>query len=226
MNDIGACKAVIASRKIDGIDQIKWPRFCIQPLREKQRIDLIRKKKLPKSVCNNLINEIENAVDPIRDMAKNPMFLSLLCENVRNGKKFPEHVHDVYEDFINTRLDHDENRVSERFGIAKDVIRSTCEQIAFCMTTVDGLGLGPTRSKLLATMDEQKYPPLLSFDKILDGIEYIKLGKPHRDPENGNIEFSFYHRRFQEYFATCKVRKLLSEKAEDQRIHTKQFIDG
>ncbi len=138
------CRAIIASRHFRGPKHLGWPLFRILPL-ESRRWELIRKAELDPAIERELSQNIAIAPSEIQEMAKNPMFLGLLCEEMRAGSLFPATTHSVFEHYLQTRLTRDADRLQKRFQLAPVAVRAAAERIAFCMTSDAGLGLNPTR---------------------------------------------------------------------------------
>jgi hypothetical protein len=200
------CRGVIASRQFRGPKHFRWPRFRILALSELRRRELVRKADLPLALERDLIGYIGTANQEIRSMTSNPLFLSLLCEHMKSGHSFPENTHAVFETYIEHRLNRDKERILQRFKVDVQQIRTAAENIAFCMIGNIGLGLSPTRANLHSAMTHQGLDEGASFDTLLDALEYIKLARSEVVTEVGDSRsFTFAHRRFQEYFATCVV---------------------
>jgi len=85
-------------------------------------------------------------------------------------------------------------------------LRITAENVAFCMTAETGLGLSPTRNAITQAMIRLELPLREDFETQLDALEFIKIARSESATEAGDSKsFTFSHRRFQEYFATCVV---------------------
>ena len=66
-----------------------------------------------------------------------------------------------------------------------------------------GLGLTPSRTSLKMSMHNLHLP---WCDAALDALNFVKLARSEQKiTEAGDASFTFAHRRFQEYFATCVV---------------------
>ena len=214
------CRGIIASRQFRGPKHLGWPRFRILPL-ENRRLELIRKADLDPPVEQELIKQWRNASPDIQQMTKNPMFLSILCENMRDGIPFPKNTHSVFEIYLNKRLTRDQERLKKRFNLEPTEVRAIAEQVAFCMTLDQNLGLSPTRNAIRQGMRNAEFRVPGHFDKLLDALEYLKLTRSEEETIEEDKKFTFSHRRFQEYFATCVVLRDL------ERISPKQLLkDG
>ena len=74
------------------------------------------------------------------------------------------------------------------------------------MTATEGLGLSPARTALRSAFAADGRISVKLLYKVLDALEYTKLGRAADDPAGaGTPHFTFAHRRFQEYFATRVV---------------------
>jgi hypothetical protein len=139
-------------------------------------------------------------------MTKNPMFLGILCEIMRAGSDFPNTTHSVFENYLETRLCRDAERLQRRFQLQPAEVRLAAERIAFCMSIDSDLGLSPTRAKIRAAMDRQQLDLGGDIENYMNALEYLKLARSEAQSVPGDPEFfTFSHRRFQEYFATCIV---------------------
>lgn len=213
------CRGIIASRQFRGPGQFGWPRFRILPLAEKRRLELIRKADLKPKLEGELMGRLGMARQEMRAMANNPMFLGLLCEHMRTGNSFPENVHSVFESYIENRLTRDEERLQRRFKLKPAEVRAAAESFAFCMAADTGLGLSPTRERLRDATVRLGVQVGKRFDTILDALEYIKLARSETATAAGESKpFTFAHRRFQEYFATCVVLR------EPERVSPRQLL--
>jgi hypothetical protein len=221
LHGMNQCRGIIASRQFRGPGRLGWPRFRILPLSEKRRLDLIRRANLKTILEKELIGQLGLAMPEIRSMASNPMFMGLLCEHMKTGKAFPQNAHDMFETYIDNRLKRDEERLWLRFNLKPGELRNAAESIAFSMNANQQISLSPTRQILqnaLLRVDENL---IEKFATYLDALEFIKLARSETATASGDSKpFTFSHRRFQEYFATCVVlrdpgkvetRKLLTD---------------
>jgi NACHT domain len=202
MND---CRGIIASRDFRGPKRISWPRFRVQRLTGKQRRELIEKLDLPAVVEQRILSGLVDASAGVRQLAENPLFLALLCEYQRDMPEFPSSSHVVFENYVAKRFRDDSSRLSARFGLTSAQVRVVAEQAAFCMSAQADLGLSPRRVALLDAMRSIGYHVDDSTAVALDALEYLKLARSVAGPDGSTDGFTFAHRRFQEYFATCVV---------------------
>jgi len=206
LHGLNLCRGIVASRQFRGPGQSGWPRFRILQLSEKKREELVQKADLGSDLQTTIVGQLGIAGDEIRGMTSNPMFLGLLCEYMRAGNPFPQNAHSVFEAYVETRLNRDEERLQRRFKLKPGTIRATAEQVAFCMAADSGLGLTPTRQNIAKAMKKFEFRVARDFDSQLDALEYIKLARSETATAAGDSKpFTFAHRRFQEYFATCVV---------------------
>lgn len=200
------CRGVVASRQFRGPKYFGWPRFVILSLSKSRQWQLIHKANLKREIENELVGQLETASNEIHSMASNPLFLNLLCEHVKDGHPFPSTTHVVFETYVQSRFRRDEERIQKRFSLDIPQLRSAAEDIAFCMVADNDLGLSPKREELKRSMQRNEMNIDDKFDTILDALEFMKLA---RSEGEGNTQcskkFTFAHRRFQEYFATCVV---------------------
>lgn len=196
---------IIASREFKGPKLLWLPRFRIMQLTSAQQKILVQRSGL-KPQDQRLVHEgIAVGPSDLRQMSTNPMFLSLVCEHIKILKTFPESSHAVYESYVNRRFERDASRILTRFGVEEPFVRHVAERAAFVMASTD-IGLSPTRIQLLEAVSRFEDISQLKFEAVLNALEYIKLGRADDHSEDGLARtFTFAHRRFQEYFATCVV---------------------
>ncbi|MFL6115845.1 MAG: NACHT domain-containing protein [Catenulispora sp.] len=202
LHGVNQCRGIIASREFRGPRALRLPRFSVMPLTAKQQDDLVRRFGLGADPRRRFREGMATADVSIRQLATNPMFLSLVCSYVRDVGSFPAASHVVFEAYVRERLDRDADRIRRRFELDVAVVRAVAERVAFAMTSTESMGLSPSRRSLHAALPHQT-----QLDSALDALEYIKLGRAVIDDNAGDNrgQFSFSHRRFQEYFATCVV---------------------
>ncbi|GBE91484.1 NADH dehydrogenase subunit 3 [Nostoc cycadae WK-1] len=198
-----------------------WPRFRILPL-ESRRWELIRKAELEPRIEKELSGRLRIAPQEIQDMSKNPMFLGILCEDMRDGSPFPENTHSVFENYLEKRLTRDTDRLQRRFKLTPTEVRTAAEKVAFCMSIDPSLGLSPSREGIRGAMSRLGFKLKGNLDQYLNALEYLKLARSEAEIVAGDSQFfTFAHRRFQEYFATCIVLSDLN------RISPRQLLtDG
>ncbi|MDJ0682746.1 MAG: NACHT domain-containing protein [Xenococcaceae cyanobacterium MO_167.B52] len=215
------CQGIIASRQFRGPKHLGWPRFRILPL-EDRRQELIRKAQLDLPIEKELISQLRNASQEIHEMTKNPMFLGILCENMRDGSPFPQNTHSIFESYLEKRLTRDQDRLKKRFNLEPSAVRTMAEKVAFCMSLDPNLGLSPTRAEIRNAMSNLEFRVPGNFDQFLNALEYLKLARSEDETIAGDSPlFTFSHRRFQEYFGTCVVLRDLN------RINPRQLLtDG
>jgi hypothetical protein len=205
------CKCILASRPFHSPQKNDWEIFRILPLSDKYQKSLIRKLHLPKKLENEVIGTIGMGQDYLSSIVTNPLLLRLLCEHVRLGNPFPKSLHDVFETFINNRLINRADQIREKYGVETQDLRIFSEQIAFCMTQYSAGGLNPRRDDLRRSMKEQGFHTGNDFDKKLNALIYINLARREAEHDPELLKFSFRHRRLQEYFATCLLRRNLNQ---------------
>jgi hypothetical protein len=209
LSGLNSCRGVVASRFYRGPSQAGWQKFRIIELSSQRQEDLVDKALLSPVVATKLRGELALASNDIQAMAKNPMLLGLLCEHMRLGNNFPTLAYEVFDKYFNYRFKRDAERVMQRFDLATEVIQKETEQLAFVIASSPVLGLSPSRKFLHQTLGAMGIRwSARRLNRILDALEYMKIGRSDRDGvSTDERQFTFSHRRFQEYFATCIVIK-------------------
>lgn len=219
LHGFNRCRGILASRPFHGPRQFGWPRFRVLDLSDTRRLELIHKADLTPAIEKEFIGRLGSTGSNITSMVSNPMFLSLLCTHMRDGHPFPENAHNVYESYIDRRLERDAERLDKQFELSPSTLRELAETVAFCMAADNTLGLSPTREKLKSVAQSLGMPLGDDCDKILNALEYIKLARSEDAKVPGESrQFTFAHRRFQEYFATCVVLR------DSTRVNSKQLL--
>jgi energy-coupling factor transporter ATP-binding protein EcfA2 len=196
---------IVASREFHGPNDLSWSRFRVLPLGNR-RWELIKKMKFNPKTETRIIGNIKNASQAIQDMTKNPMFLRILCASLQEDQPFPENAHTVFENYLEKRIGHDADKLWSSFELTPSDIRTTAEKIAFGMLIDPSLGLSADHDCIAASMKKQGFLIAGGIKKHLNALENIHLA----DTENPGFSpqsktFTFSHRRFHEYFATCFV---------------------
>lgn len=204
LHTMNTSRGIVSSREFRGPRKFGWPKFSIMRLSARQRRDLIRRAGLRREQEEQVLGGLATADPALTEFSANPMLLGLVCSFVRNHDGFPSTSHLVFEDFIEGRLKHDADRVSRRYSLQPSELRAIAEQVAFCMASVPGLGLSPSRPDLAVAL-QAVFGVEERVDKLLDALEFVKLGGAIESGPAQDPGFTFAHRRFQEYFATCVV---------------------
>lgn len=201
------CRGIIASREYRGPREISWPRFRITPLSESRKQDLINRAHLSDDDKHILLARLPTADRSTRELSGNPLFLALVCEYVRTTHTFPANSHEVFENYLRTRLERDRKHLKRACQSNPDEVRRLAEEVAFCMWAEPNLGLSATRSEIASALERRQLVPEADLTKTLDALERLKLGRSDdgRFPGETESTFTFAHRRFHEYFATCMV---------------------
>lgn len=205
---MGSSRGIIASREFRGPRAMGWPRFRVMPLTRKRRAALIKRADLDDEAENMLLHDLGAMELDVQQLADNPLFLSLLCEYVRDERSMPESTHAVMETYVRSRLSRDRERIESRFAVAIDATRAFAEEMAFQMLSTPELGLSASRTRIIERVGQRLGQSADEGGAAIDALIYSKLARysddeVHRSPEDAPVTFS--HRRLQEYFATCIV---------------------
>ncbi len=217
IHSLNDCRGIVASRHFRAPPRWGLPTFRIVPLSERRKRELIRKADIG-PVEDSLLEELRTANPDVAGLSGNPLFLGLLTEYAHDNGQLPAGWHDVFETFVSTRLATDAGKVAEIFGIGEAELRLRAEQIAFTMTASHGLGLSPPREELRSAYLAAGFGAADRLSVAMDALEWIKLARPEESAAPDGSVFTFAHRRFQEYFATCVVLR------EPDRIPPQQLL--
>lgn len=206
MGSFNSCRGIVASRFYRGPSNAGWKRFRILELSEQRQLRLIRRANLSANLTQQLIGEIATAPREIKNLARNPMLLGLLCAHMDSTATFPSTSHEIFEEYFLSRLARDETRLQTKFGLFVGEVMHGAQSVAFALAVNERLGLSPTRADLKAALSGSG-ELTRKLDTILDALEYMRFGRADRDASGDTRQFTFAHRRFQEYFATTVVIK-------------------
>ncbi|SCE65890.1 NACHT domain-containing protein [Micromonospora chokoriensis] len=226
LHGMNVSPGVIASREFKGPRRFGWPRFTVQRLTDRQKRELIHKADLAPDAEGQVYAALAGADPMVNRLSGNPMLLGLLCEHVRTTGVFPNSSHAIFETFVKSRLERDRERIDKRFSVDPDDLRQVAEEIAFRLTAEFGVGLSPSRAQVAELLDDTVISgrPIdpARLTSLLDALEYVKLAQaPEGGKPGDDVPFTFAHRRFQEYFATCVVIR------EPDRVPTEALLlDG
>jgi hypothetical protein len=200
-----SCRGVIASRHFRSPQEQGLPTFRIVPLSERRKLDLLAKADL-RDLEPELVVSLQSLTPELAALSGNPLFLGLLVEYAKDKGGLPEGWHDVFESFVDRRLQTDRERVRKLFDVSAETLRERSEEIAFTMTHSGGFGLSPAKGALAQAYQEAGFTGRSELDKVFKALAWIKLGRIDDEvPRPEDETFTFAHRRFQEYFATCVV---------------------
>lgn len=200
-----SCRSIVASREFRGPD-LRIPRFRIMPMRPAHQRVLVRNSGIRPAAQNEVLGAVLAPDAEWAQLGANPMFLNMLCAYIRDAHIMPESRHAVFEQYFAARLASDAERIRTRFQVEIGTVRTVAELAAFTMAVRSDLGLEPERSALidaLAPDSEELEHTVLG--RVLDALEFAKLARSSSHGPADTATFSFAHRRFQEYFATCQA---------------------
>lgn len=201
---VGPCRGIVASREYRGPEHLHWPRFRLLELSDSRRRQLIRRSDVGDRTRETIETELPNAPAALRALAVNPMFLGLLCEYVERERDFPATTHAVFESYVDRRLAGLPGSPSDP---ARQQVRETAQAIAFCMTAEPGLGLRAEMEPLIDGLNRSGFST--GAERLLAVADALRAARLARWEQTSarlsGPPFTFTHRRFQEYFATCLV---------------------
>jgi NACHT domain len=200
-----ACRTVVASRYFRAPPSQGWPTFRILPLTPKRQIQLLKRTD-PDGADERLLRaQLPLVESSLAELGTNPLFLSLLCDYVARLHRFPANVHEVFESYITQRLDGEVVRLQTRYHTTSGHVRLVAERVAYCMANDPALGLEPPRSRVVAAVQRLWSMSRDELERGMNALEFIRLARPDSADNLHANPFTFAHRRFQEYFATCLV---------------------
>ncbi len=158
--------------------------FEILPFTEKKIYSFFNKKLEPSHIgklFNN--NDLLNA-------AKNPFTASLILSYITNNQNFPPNRFSLYSDYVNKKIDNLLKEEKEIRITRKNVVE-TSSFIAKTMFSQETYALEIPLEELIRLKNEL---PTEQTIKLLESAKLARVGNTQ------NPNFSFSHRRFNEYF--------------------------
>ncbi|MBB5328428.1 NACHT domain-containing protein [Tunturiibacter gelidoferens] len=214
--DFNSCRTLLATRHFRRPKNSSLPKFRILPLSDKQRNDLIQRAALTESAAERLYKGIAAPGPSLRYICENPMYLGLLIEFVRQGSNVPSSPHELFASFVRSKFDEKKD-VLRQVGIDSLSLGKFAETAAFFIVEDSSLSLNPTREALLARIGIS-YPTWQSAGNMLDLLETLRISRGEGDVVDKGNRFTFSHRRFQEYFATCYVVRVHESVSNNQLL--------
>lgn len=196
---MGASRVIVASRSFRGPQRKSGTRFRISPLTSRRQRAFVH-AALPGGKDRDVMERgLRDADSGLRQLAENPLFLRLLCEHVREKGQFPADSHSVLGGYVRRRTEAE----AGQFRLPSVTVNLVAQNVAFCMLRSDGLGLSPRLDELDRAMGEQGFSVGPILDGTIEALAKMRLAEVTPALGDGDARFSFKHRRFQEYFATC-----------------------
>ncbi|NEQ67966.1 MAG: NACHT domain-containing protein [Symploca sp. SIO2D2] len=168
----------------------------IRPLTENKIIKLLQKSL---SYDQSLVRRIFKERQEFVPIARNPFTATLISSYAQeHNNNLPQNQAELYESYIERNLEASMDRI-QRNQLTKEKVIKFSIDVSDMMLTSQTSGLEASISELKARFPN--YP----VEKVIDVLKYARLGRLGSGDEN---QFSFVHRRFNEYFV---VRRLIEK---------------
>jgi len=168
----------------------------IRPLTENKIVNLLQKSL---SYDQSLVRRIFKERQEFVPIARNPFTATLISSYAQaHNNNLPQNQAELYASYIEHNLEASMDRI-EKNKLTKEKVVQFSIDISDMMLTSQTSGLEASISELKARFPN--YP----VEKVIDVLKYARLGRLGSGDEN---QFSFVHRRFNEYFV---VRRLIEE---------------
>ena len=191
------CRGLVGSRPYRAPKTFIGQRMTIRPLSNKRiRNALSKYMGQELKLADKLWHELVRAREDMLYVAQNPFYLGLLTRYAKENKKLPEGNYDLFERFVQTRAQMDENRLHQ-FGLTPTELIEQASTLAFTMTRTPHIGLEADISQI---RDITGTSSSSNIEPLLHALTYSKLGRLTREEPGNPRIFSFVHRRFHEYF--------------------------
>jgi hypothetical protein len=154
------------------------------------------KKILNQSVFfkDELLNELFNKRTELIPVIRNPFAASLISKYVQRNGELPPNQVSIYEDYILNKLE-DYKKLNYEKDYNKNEILNQAKNIAFYMFQSKKIGLEISIELIQKEFDS----------KILEAINILIYARLGRIGKGINNNFSFVHRRFNEFFVSQKL---------------------
>ncbi|NER20580.1 MAG: NACHT domain-containing protein [Symploca sp. SIO1C2] len=160
----------------------------IRPLTENKIIKLLQKSL---SYDQSLVRRIFKERQEFVPIARNPFTATLISSYAQDhDNNLPQNQADLYASYIERNLEASMDRIQKNQLTKEKVIKFSID-VSDMMLTSQTSGLEASISELKARFPN--YP----VEKVIDVLKYARLGRLGSGDEN---QFSFVHRRFNEYF--------------------------
>lgn len=167
----------------------------IRPLTEKKIVRLLRNSL---AFNESLIDEVFKNKRELVPVARNPFTATLISNYAKvHDNALPDNQAKLYESYINQNLERSNERLMKHGLTVAQTIQCAIG-ISDTMMTDQVSGLEVSISELITRL------PSHPVEKVIEVLRYARLG---RLGSGDDSQFSFVHRRFNEYFV---VKKLLS----------------
>ena len=191
------CRGLVGSRPYRAPKTFIGQRMTIRPLSNKRiRNALSKYMGQELKLAEKLWHELVRAREDMLYVAQNPFYLGLLTRYAKENKKLPEGNYDLFERFVQTRAQMDENRLHQ-FGLTPTELIEQASTLAFTMTRTPHIGLEADISQIREITGASSSS---NIEPLLHALTYSKLGRLTREEPGNPRIFSFVHRRFHEYF--------------------------
>ncbi|AFY53473.1 putative NTPase (NACHT family) [Rivularia sp. PCC 7116] len=168
----------------------------IRPLTEEKIINLLKKSL---SYNDILVKRIFKDRQEFVPIARNPFTATLISSYAQaHDNSLPQNQAELYASYIDRNLQASMDKIKKNELTKEEVIQCATD-ISDVMLTDKKLGLEASISELNARL------PNYSVEKVIDVLKYARLGRLGSGDEQ---QFSFVHRRFNEYFV---VKRLLEK---------------
>ena len=191
------CRGLVGSRPYRAPKTFIGQRMTIRPLSNKRIKNAISKYMGQElELAAQLWQELLHAREDMLYVAQNPFYLGLLTRYAKDNKKLPERNYDLFERFVQTRAQMDENRLRQ-FGLTPTELIEQASTLAFTMTRTPHIGLEADINQIREITGISSSS---NIEPLLHALTYSKLGRLTREEPGNPSIFSFVHRRFHEYF--------------------------
>lgn len=164
----------------------------IRPLSEASISDaLSRYPEFEKSLRKKLFAQRPDLIP----LARNPFMMALLGSWVKAQHDLPANQPQIFEGYINVRLDSCSHRL-KRSGLSVERVKAVAVDVAWFVFSSSVFGL-EAPVKLISEHFKSE-----EVDAVLDLLDYARIA---RVTQGEDKSFAFVHRRFMEYFVTVKL---------------------
>jgi len=215
LNTTGDCKAIIASRIFRSPSLPGFGRLKLIALSRKRQIELVSRALIQRHDRNRI--EVYLGSEP-RELYKNPLFLTLLCNFIARHHDLPANDHALLREHIKTLIQRDQDYCQRAFGLSSKQLLAYAKWLASIYADQKNLRLSVSREEILAAADAGDEISL-KIDNILNALTACKiLRRDVSDETQDTSRYVFSHRRYQE---TLFVEYIL---APDSEITAEQIV--
>ncbi|WP_454733796.1 MULTISPECIES: NACHT domain-containing protein [Cupriavidus] len=195
LEGMGGCRGILASREFKGPESLPWKKFRILRLTSRKQQELVANAFLSPDHERQVLHHLATNGSTL---ANTPLFLTLLCQYVKEAKKAPKNDYELLSLQIDRLAGRDPLYLRRVYGLTAVELLSGAQRIARLFAEESSLGLAPTIDQVEAVLDKRDIPggDIQRFVAAMVDCKIARADVANAAP--GDRRFAFAHRRYQE----------------------------